>query len=178
MGGRGKMNKTKGSQHMYKGDYHLAVREADVFYDAACMCETKHLMSDGTSGHLYAFVVNLSFACEVYMKAIMIYSSEKNEFSGGHELNKLFEMLPQTVKDVVKAEFEQVPRVVKKGEIRNLDTFLKTHKKAFETFRYAFQEREKGKNLVVYSTDLGTFANSLKKYCENNLKEKKRDEQA
>ena len=79
------------------------------------------------------FVVNLTFACELYLKSIMMSISENNKFMKTHDLNILFENLGNDkIKDVLQKSFEE------KG--KKLSDFLEQHKNHFIDFRYAFEE--------------------------------------
>lgn len=139
-----------------KGNYNLAFSEAEAFYETACMCDAEHLKLDMNSSFLFPFVVNLTFACELYLKSIMMSISENNEFMKTHDLNILFENLGNDkIKDVLQKSFEE------KG--KKLSDFLEQHKNHFIDFRYAFEENDK--KLCVFSTDLGNFANCLRDYC-------------
>ena len=63
----------KGKIIKIKGNYNLALSEAEAFFEAACMCETEHFRLDMNSKFLFPFVVNLTFACELYLKSIMLF---------------------------------------------------------------------------------------------------------
>lgn len=139
-----------------KGNYNLAFSEAEAFYETACMCDAEHLKLDMNSRFLFPFVVNLTFACELYLKSIMMSISEDNEFVKTHDLLILFNNLgDDKIKDMLQKSFEE------QGE--DLLIFLVHHKNHFIDFRYAFEENDK--KLCVFSTDLGNFAKCLRDYC-------------
>lgn len=144
-----------------KGNYNLALSEAEAFFEAACMCETEHFRLDMNSKFLFPFVVNLTFACELYLKSIMMSISENNEFMKTHDLLKLFKNLGNDkIKDVLQKSFEE--------QGKDLLIFLEHHKNHFIDFRYAFEDNDK--QLCVFSTDLGIFANSLRKISLEMIK--------
>lgn len=143
------------SDKITKGNLKLALAEAEAFYKTACIAETEHLKLDMTSGFLFPFVVNLSLACELYMKSIMIFTSKEDTFLKEHDLKKLFEELNADIQEVLQNNFEE--------NGKSLSEFLERHKNLFVDFRYAFEDRDKP--LRVFATDLGNFANCLRSYC-------------
>lgn len=144
-----------------KGNYNLAFSEAEVFYETACMCDAEHLKLDMNSSFLFPFVVNITFACELYLKSIMMSISEDNEFVKSHDLLILFNNLgDDKIKDVLQKSFEE--------HGKDLLIFLEHHKNHFIDFRYAFEDNDK--QLSVFATDLGIFANSLRKISLEMIK--------
>lgn len=155
-------NKTKKEKIIkIKGNYNLAFSEAEVFYETACMCDAEHLKLDMNSSFLFSFVVNITFACELYLKSIMISISEDNEFVKTHDLLILFNNLgDDKIKDMLQKSFEE--------QGKDLLIFLEHHKNHFIDFRYAFEDNDK--QLSVFSTDLGIFANTLRKISLEMIK--------
>ncbi len=155
-------NKTKKEKIIkIKGNYNLAFSEAEVFYETACMCDAEHLKLDMNSSFLFPFVVNITFACELYLKSIMMSISEDNEFVKTHDLLILFNNLgDDKIKDMLQKSFEE--------QGKDLLIFLEQHKNHFIDFRYAFEDNDK--QLSVFSTDLGIFANSLRKISLEMIK--------
>lgn len=144
-----------------KGNYNIAFSEAEAFYETACMCDAEHLKLDMNSKFLFPFVVNLTFACELYLKSILMSISEDNEFVKTHDLLILFNNLgDDKIKAVLQESFEE--------HGQDLLIFLVHHKNHFIDFRYAFEDNDK--QLSVFSTDLGLFANSLRKICLGMIK--------
>ncbi len=142
------------SNKITKGNFKLALAEAEAFYQTACMAESEHFSLDCNSAFLFPFVVNLSFACELYMKSIMMFTSKENTFLKEYDLKELFENLNADIQENLRSNFEV------KG--KRLSNFLEKHKNHFVDFRYAFEEKEK--SLCVFSTDLGDFVNCLRSY--------------
>lgn len=155
-------NKTKKEKIIkIKGNYNLAFSEAEVFYETACMCDAEHLKLDMNSSFLFPFVVNITFACELYLKSIMMSISEDNEFVKTHDLLILFNNLgDDKIKDMLQKSFEE--------QGKDLLIFLEHHKNHFIDFRYAFEDNDK--QLSVFSTDLGNFAKCLRKICLEMVK--------
>ena len=166
------MSGARNKHEMRIGDFRRAVHEGDVFYETACMCENSFNPSEGKFEFLLPYTVNLSFACEVYMKAIMIHFSKEKAFSTGHRLGELFGKLNVDAQKIVREMFEQALKPWNK----KLEKFLAEHDNIFMDFRYTFQDTDK-EGLSVHLTDLGTFANCLKDYC-HDLEGEVKNEQA
>ena len=143
------------------GNLTLALAEAEAFYKTACIAEEEHIRLDWNSDFLFPFVVNLSLACELYMKSIMIFTSKDNEFLKTHDLSKLFKKLNADIQEKLRSSFEK--------KEKKLSIFLEQHKNHFVDFRYAFEEKDK--SLCVFSTDLSNFVNCLRNYCLGLKKE-------
>ena len=156
------MNKMK-KKIVSTGDFTLAVAEGNAFFDVACWCEHKNLDLDMVSPYLFPFAVNMSFAIETYMKAIMIYYSEKNEFAEGHDLEMLFGELPEHVKEHIDKAFDE------RKVIHGLGETLRRNKHTFQDWRYGFQNT--GRDLEIHSSDIGRLANCLKNYCNSLVEE-------
>lgn len=134
-----------------KGDYKIAVEQANAFIQLASKCKDNYL-----TDYFYTIPVLLSFAAEVYMKAIMIYDSDNDEFLKGHDLQELFNNLSEERKTTIESKFNE------NFENRNLKIFLNENKDTFETWRYPFE-----KQVGVAITELGKFAEILQSIVLN-----------
>lgn len=136
------------------GDYQICVSEATEFYEIA-----KHLEEGGTvdsllSGQMYPIVVNGAFACELYLKALMIKNSSDDSFKEGHKLTELFRQLPSDIQNKVKIAFEN------RGFMK-LEALLTEMDEAFIKWRYAFEGPVEG-----HISELLAFAGILKEQIE------------
>jgi hypothetical protein len=129
-------------------------------------------------GHLIASATNMSFAVEIYLKAIIVPPSSKD----GHDLLNLFNMLPSEVSAVLQASFEKKPKkqigkigcfhLHSQGEMDStrkkfdIKSILESSKDAFVTWRYLYEstEGEKRKEAVYEFYQLNVFSNVLKEY--------------
>ena len=96
------------------GDYRVCVNEADAFLSVAKYCVRS--IEDFLGGKMYPFAVNISFACELYLKAVMIRRSTSSEYVRGHDLKQLFESLETGDRDEIRHMYEKkcpVPQFVK-----------------------------------------------------------------
>ena len=135
------------------GDYRVCVNEADAFLSVARDCVQS--IEDFLAGKMYPFAVNISFACELYLKAVMIRRSEESGYIRGHDLKTLFENLEKADQTAIPERYERKCRVP-------LDWLLEESGKAFEDWRYAL---EKAASINV--TGILAFAESLKLFLED-----------
>lgn len=136
---------------LVKGDYKIAVEQANAFMQLAEKCKDNYL-----TDHFYTIPVLLSFASEVFMKAIMIYDSDNDEFLKGHDLQELFNNLSEERKTTIESKFNE------NFENRNLKIFLTENKDTFETWRYSFEHPVK-----VGINELEKFAEILQSIVLN-----------
>lgn len=114
-----------------EGNYKVCVNEAQSFLSVA-----EQILKNGyehlLDGSMYPFVVNLSFSCELFMKAIMIFRSVSNEFERGHELLKLFQLLPAS-------DQSDIERIYSAKGGKTLHELLATNNNTFQEWRYALE---------------------------------------
>ena len=81
------------------------LEQANSFYVCAKMCGNKMKKLEGRID-IYAtpMIVNLSFACEVYIKTLLDYLENGSKKS--HKLNELLEALPDEKKSRILKEVE------------------------------------------------------------------------
>lgn len=134
------------------GDYTICVDEAKAFLEAAHWCaeNTDRLIS----GLIYPFAVNIGFACELFLKAIMMHDSKTDEFVRGHDLEQLFNAIDNVHQKAIEKEYAKDGR-------KPLQEIIHKNAKLFEEWRYGF---EKGVSVDV--TDIETLAETLKAYVE------------
>ena len=129
----------------YKVEAYLAYKHAQDFMKSA------ELLHDNMSTRVV--MVNISFACELYMKALLIWNSKSNTIIREHLLAELFEKLNENIKTRVKTECE----------IKNWDEFITHSSDAFRDWRYYY---EKDNIMFGHIGGLFAFAESLDKICE------------
>ena len=85
--------------------FQLMLEQANSFYVCAKMCGNKMKKLEGRID-IYAtpMIVNLSFACEVYIKTLLDYLENGSKKS--HKLNELLEALPDEKKSRILKEVE------------------------------------------------------------------------
>lgn len=88
-----------------------------------------------------AYTANLAFACELYLKQLLLLTGVKKK---GHELKVLYQYLNDDIKVQIRSEYERKceefrTKINRDMEIRDLDTCLEDYNKAFEDWRYWFE---------------------------------------
>jgi HEPN domain-containing protein len=145
-----KVKKETGMKDRMTGDYRVCVEEADAFLSVSQYCVSS--IEDFLGGRMYPFAVNISFACELYLKAIMMRRSSASEYMRGHDLKTLFESLPEEDRKAIEQLYNKKCRV-------SLDKLLQESGKAFEDWRYAL---EKAASINV--TGILAFSEALQNY--------------
>ncbi len=125
-------------------DSQLCFDMANAFYDVGRLANEYDAKVQKApfllkSDAYYAFpaIVNLSFACELYIKALLSKSGHTSIIRS-HSLDKLFHLLPESIQGQMEEGFARqchYPVTLQKT--------LETHSKAFEEWRYAFEEDKK-----------------------------------
>lgn len=106
------------------------------------------------NGGMYSFAVNISFACELFLKAIKIYETKGCNYKPTHNLCKLYNDISKQAKEKIKEEFE-------KENDHNIYKFLKKESNNFLAWRYAF-ERCAEINVSLFTI----FSEILEKYVD------------
>lgn len=104
---------------------------------------------DAVLSYMYPLSVNITFACELFLKAILLCEKTKENIEI-HELRKLFRFMSSEAQNTIKNKFQ--------GDLNNL---LKEINKSFENWRYAF-EQPVGLNV----TNTIRFAEILNEYLD------------
>lgn len=126
---------------------------ANVFYDIGRLAN-EYNKDAGTASLLFASdtfyaipaIVNLAFACELYLKALLYRSGDRKVIQS-HCLNKLFSMLPDSTQGQMENEYAARSRYPV-----TLKQTLGVHSKAFENWRYAYEPDKK--NIEAYPDNL------------------------
>ena len=135
----------------YKKIYY----EANSFLQAANMLYSEENKACGWFNPvLYPTIVNISFACELFLKCLLV----KNDILiKKHNLKHLFDKLDDTQKEQIK----------RRTKATDFNAILEIHSEYFENFRY-FYEKSKEVSMVNLSF-MFSFANSLKRVIKEIL---------
>ena len=129
----------------------VCINEADSFLWAAQKIEDS---DEFLCGGMYPFTVNAAFACELYMKAILIHNSADGTIARGHKLDELFNALPKDAQNQIETCFNKKLK-------HDLHSLLAEISTAFVEWRYAF---ERGVKINV--TGILAFATALQEYVD------------
>lgn len=116
--------------------------------------QSKDLLFCSDAFLAFPAVVNLAFACELYLKAFYIKNGLQEK---GHELEKLFFDLPEHIKKQLSDSFD----AKKKYPVTLKDTMI-IHSKAFIRWRYAYEKENN--NVEAYPDNLQLAAEVLKDF--------------
>jgi hypothetical protein len=85
-----------------------------------------------------AFTINLSFACEMFIKCLLVIEDIK--YKKVHYLYALFKKLPDELKNKIKMDYKNL--IIKKNMIHlsSFDQQLELHTNVFHEWRYYFDE--------------------------------------
>lgn len=138
---------------MPKGDLKTCLYEADEFYKIAAKCVDENVSVAFGTYRVYPVVVNYSFSCELYIKALIMYRSGDGT-PRTHHLKKLMEkhLEPQDCVEV-RRRCEARFRTTFESALQLFDT-------AFVEWRYGFE-----KELRIDIDDLIEFAKVLNAYA-------------
>lgn len=137
------------------GDFLVCKESADQFYKVAKWCEDRDAL-EFLNETMYPYAVNVSFACELYLKAIMLKRSGIDEFTQGHNLLDLFNSLDVQDKTNLETEFAQ------KYSEKTLIDFLDENKDVFISWRYALE-----KDVQINYSGFTAFAEVLNRFVED-----------
>lgn len=146
---------------MPKGDLDICLDEARAFYEVGkgCVNAERVLPPDR---FIYPAIVNLAFSCELHFKALMIWRSADRSFKMGHKLVDLFNHLSIVDQNGIKGLcVSTIPGRSFEDSIEELD-------KAFDNWRYAFQDSEEDNVCTIY--DLVRFAGVVCDYAKEAVR--------
>ena len=145
----------KNSPH---GNFDVCLKEAQGCLETAQWCVRDFILMPEKMK--YPFIINISFACELFIKAIMIGGSKSGTFERGHNIKDLFGKLRLDTQKKIQKSYEEKAAGVSFNE--SLDRFLSICQNDFSNWRYAFERNE----LEANGSDYLNFAYCLKKYIE------------
>lgn len=131
---------------MDREQFEICKDEANQFLNLA---KKGHTDTNEYMLYMYAVTANVSFSCELFLKAILIYN-EMQENIKTHEIKKLFNLLPENIKDEIKKQYSGKEK---------LDKLLSEINNQFIDWRYAFE-----KPVSTYIDDTILFAEILCDY--------------
>jgi len=137
-------------------------KHACAFVDCAtfCECEPQNIKC-GVMTHTVADIVNSAFACEVFIKSLLVYHGKTIEEIRGHDLNGLWSKY-KTIDSVNVTRVEQKIKDIFGSEDDNIfDEFLQNISNAFEYWRYIY-EKHGGK---IHLQFLRMFRETLREAC-------------
>lgn len=130
-------------------DIEMCIEEAITFLKVAEKLEEDE---DSILGGIYPFVVNSAFACELFLKAIIMVNTMPPAIIKEHKLKNLFNKLPADDQKQIKELFNMRMK-------NDLHDLLDELSNTFIEWRYAFEHSVK-----INATGILTFSQVLKDY--------------
>lgn len=132
--------------------YEEIIIEADEFFEGADVLLWGWGRNIFSHPLLFPSIVSYSFACELYCKGIC--QKYFGSFEHGHDIEQLFNRLPQSIAEEVKLKVAE----------KEFDNKLKKVKNLFQESRYFFDEKYDGKIPdVEFIRRLATALNEVSK---------------
>ena len=141
---------------MVVGDLKVCVDSANQFFELSKKCMENGL-PEYLDSYFYPYAVNVSLACELYLKAILIHRSNKSEYPKGHDLKELFDHLNASDSNCISVAYKKI------RPTKMLDDFLDKNRNTFIDWRYALEKPVQIdlSGFDAFSEVLNTFVKSL-----------------
>lgn len=125
-------------------DYYRMFEHACAFADCAKLCEVEpHNFECRFHAHTSAGIVNSAFACEVYLKALLVFHGAKEkELKNEHQLSKLWEKYEKKDKQTVLAIQEDIINWFGSDKGSLFDELLGVVSDNFKEWRYIYEKNE------------------------------------
>lgn len=142
-------------------DSRRIFRHACAFADCASFCEKEpNSLIIPTQWYTTPDIVNSAFACEVFIKSLLIYHGMTIDEIKGHKLSLLWELLKQKDEEITIRIKETVIEIFNSDE-EKFYSMLENISNAFEYWRYIY-EKHGGK---IHINFLRIFRETLRNAC-------------
>lgn len=146
------------------------VRHAHGFDACARMCESESIeLPAPLENRFVAGLVNSAFACELYLKALLVslgVGLEEIKRKGKHSLKGLFVMLQEADNELArKIEIEVDGRIVSGGH--SFSQMIDSSEDAFEILRYCYEPNNKKSIVGVSPQFLRVLRKTLNMTCND-----------
>lgn len=142
-------------------DSRRIFRHACAFADCAFFCEREpNSIIIPTQWYTTPDIVNSAFACEVFIKSLLIYQGMTIDEIKGHKLSLLWELLKQKDEKITVKIKEAVKELFETDE-ENFYSMLENISDSFEYWRYIY-EKHGGK---IHINFLRVFREALRNAC-------------
>lgn len=110
------------------------------------------------------YVVNMAFACELYLKYLYTMSTGDKRVIKAHALEEVYKLLDQKTQEELKLEFCEV--LTQSDEpLLDFEKCLNIHNNAFIGFRYMYETDPEREALRFETTSLHNLAVVLRNKC-------------
>ena len=118
-------------------------KHACAFLDCAKYCQTEtNNIEYRMHSHAVAGIVNSAFACEVYIKSLLVFHGEQVDKVKGHELTVLWEKYRNKDSEMALAIEQGMKAWFNSQNEKMFDELLDVCSNAFEYWRYIYEKSE------------------------------------
>ena len=156
------------SDCLEKMDIVLCINEANAFFAIGEYCNEIDRTAQSQAfipvyDAFYSFpaIVNLSFACELYLKAIIYWHNKIVE--QGHNLQRLYHALSPDIQENINKHFMTYTKHT------TIEETISIHELAFTCWRYGYEYDNR--NIEAYPENLLSLARALKDAYADNAKQ-------
>lgn len=141
-------------------------RHACAFVDCAIFCETeKHSILVTKMSHTVAGIVNSAFACEVFIKSLLVHGGKTIKDIRGHNLQQLWEWYKDLDSNGAMVVKQRVESIFQAKNKKTFDDALNNISNAFEEWRYIYEKR----HATIHINFLRIFRQVLRSFCCETL---------
>jgi hypothetical protein len=137
-------------------------KHACSFVDCATFCEREPKnIQTGVMSHMVACIVNSAFACEVFIKALLIYYGNTVDEIHGHELYKLWAKYKEIDIGCASNVEQTVKNIFNSKNANMFDECLRNISNAFYEWRYIYEKH----GATIHIQFLRIFREALREFC-------------
>ena len=141
-------------------------KHACAFRDCAHFCETEPWdVEHRMASHTVSGIVNSAFACEIFIKSLLIYNDCIIDEIKGHKLKDLWKLLKEKDSELTSSVEKKIEEVFCSVNDLMFDNLLNNISNAFEHWRYIY-EKSGG---TIYINFLVVFRDLLRSVCCETL---------
>ena len=117
-------------------------KHACAFVDCAvfCVIEPKHIKV-GAERHTTACIVNSAFACEVFIKSLLVYNGFSIDEIKGHKLRDLWDKYKRVDCETANLVEQKMQEIFDSDNENMFNELLDNISNAFEYWRYIYERR-------------------------------------
>lgn len=137
-------------------------KHACSFVDCATFCEREPKnIQTGVMSHMVACIVNSAFACEIFIKALLIYYGNTVDEIHGHELYKLWAKYKEIDIGCASNVEQTVKNIFNSKNANMFDECLRNISNAFYEWRYIYEKH----GATIHIQFLRIFREALREFC-------------
>jgi predicted metalloprotease len=136
--------------------------QACAFSDCAKYCEIEpNNIEYRTNSHMASGIVNSAFACEIFIKSLLVYSGIAIQDLRGHRLDKLWDKFKEKYPDSVVSIESGVQVIFNSPNTDLFRNLLEIMSNSFDEWRYIYEKR----SATLNPHFLRIFRNALREEC-------------